>query len=162
MLQTPAYARALAEADPGLADNDARDRAVEATLARQKAILGERKPDIHVIIGEAALRQEVGGRGDAGPARHARQDQRRQRRRHRADPAVQPRGAPGCRRRLAGHPAVPAAPGLGVVHLGGAGGGVLLEGQADLAAYARMFEQLRAFALSPAQSALLLRELTAF
>src|SRR5262249_35236040 len=61
LLQTPAYARELAEADPGLADNAARDRAVEAMLVRQKAILGERQPDIHVVIGEAALRQEVGG-----------------------------------------------------------------------------------------------------
>ena len=51
------------------------------------------------------------------------------------------------------------APGLGLVHLGGIGGGVCLEGQDDLAAYARVFEQLRAFALSPAQSALLLRGL---
>ena len=49
------------------------------------------------------------------------------------------------------------APGLGVVHLGGAGGGVCLEGQEDLAVHARVFEQLRAFALSPARSALLLR-----
>ena len=48
-------------------------------------------------------------------------------------------------------------PGLGLVHLGGISGGVCLEGQDDLAAYARVFEQLRAFALSPAQSALLLR-----
>ena len=51
------------------------------------------------------------------------------------------------------------APGLGIVHLGGIGGGVCLEGQDDLAAYTRVFEQLRAFALSPAQSALLLRGL---
>ena len=61
LLQTPAYARALAEADPVLADNEARDRAVEPVLARQKAVLGERRPDIHVIIGEAALHQQVGG-----------------------------------------------------------------------------------------------------
>lgn len=47
--------------------------------------------------------------------------------------------------------------GLGVVHLGGAGGGVCLEGQEDLAVHARVFEQLKTFALSPAQSALLLR-----
>ena len=51
------------------------------------------------------------------------------------------------------------APGLGLVHVGGIGGGVCLEGQDDLEAYARVFEQLRAFALSPAQSALLLRGL---
>ena len=50
-------------------------------------------------------------------------------------------------------------PGLGLVHLGGIGGGVCLEGQDDLGAYAGAFEQLRAFALSPARSALLLRGL---
>ena len=107
LLQTPAYARALAEADPGLADDGARDRAAGATLARQKAILGERRPDFHVVIGEAALRQEVGGQavmrsqlemlarisGGSAVGRHP-------------DPAVRLRGAPGCRRRLAGHLAV--------------------------------------------------------
>lgn len=61
LLQTPAYARALAEVEPGLANEDALDKAVEAALARQRAILGQSKPDIHLIIGEAALRQEVGG-----------------------------------------------------------------------------------------------------
>ena len=34
---------------------------MEATLARQRAILGERQPDIRLIVGEAALRQQVGG-----------------------------------------------------------------------------------------------------
>ena len=52
-------------------------------------------------------------------------------------------------------------PGLGVVHLGGASGGVCLEIQEDFAIQARVFEQLRAFALSPAQSALMLRGQTA-
>jgi transcriptional regulator with XRE-family HTH domain len=61
LLQTPGYARTLAEAELGLTNDDALDRAAEATQARQKAILGERKPDIRVIIGEAALNQEVGG-----------------------------------------------------------------------------------------------------
>jgi hypothetical protein len=51
------------------------------------------------------------------------------------------------------------APGLGLVHLGGVGGGVCLEGQDEIAACARVFEQVKALALSPAQSALLLRGL---
>jgi len=161
LLQTPAYARALAEADPGLADNGARDRAAGATLARQKAILGERRPDVHVVIGEAGLRQEVGGqavmRGQLEMLARISGD---------SGGAVQilpfTRGA---------HPAADvgslailqfsAAPRLGVAYLGGAGGGVLLEGRADLVAYDRVFEQLRTFALSPARSALLLRDLTA-
>jgi Domain of unknown function (DUF5753)/Helix-turn-helix domain len=155
--QTMDYARALAEADPALADDDARDRVVEATLARQKTVLGERKPDIHIIIGEAALHQEVGGpevmegqfgllagvSGDSGVI----------------TVQILPFSS-------GAHAAVGVGslailqflntPGLGVVHLGGAGGGVCLEGQEDLAVHARVFEQLRAFALSPARSALLL------
>ena len=162
LLQTVDYARALAEADPAMADDDVRDRVVEATLARQKKVLGERKPDIHVVIGEAALHQEVGGpevmegqlgllagvSGDSGvitvqilpfsSGAHAAADI----------------GSLTILQFLE-------APGLGVVHLGGAGGGVCLESQEDLAVHARVFEQLRAFALSPAQSAMLLRGQTA-
>jgi transcriptional regulator with XRE-family HTH domain len=160
LLQTPAYARELAEADPGLADSATRDRAVAAVLARQKAILGERKPDIHVIIGEAALRQEVGGpevmegqlgllagiTGDSGVV------------------TVQILPFSSGAHAAAGTGSLAMlgfdeVPGLGIVHLGGASGGVCLESQADLAVHARVFEQLRAFALSPAQSALLLRGL---
>jgi transcriptional regulator with XRE-family HTH domain len=160
LLQTPAYARELAEADPGLADSDARDRAVAAVLARQQAILGERKPDIHVIIGEAALRQEVGGpdvmegqlgllagiSGDSGAV------------------TVQILPFSSGAHAAAGVGSLAMlqfdeVPGLGIVHLGGASGGVCLESQADLAVHARVFEQLRAYALSPAQSALLLRGL---
>ena len=46
--------------------------------------------------------------------------------------------------------------GLGLVHLGGIGGGVCLEGREHLQAYTDAFDQLRAYALTPAQSALLL------
>jgi hypothetical protein len=52
-------------------------------------------------------------------------------------------------------------PGLGVVHLPGAGvsGGISLEDPADLARYIRAFAQLRAAALTPAASARLLRNM---
>jgi len=158
LLQTPAYARELAEVDPSLEDGDARDRAVAAVLARQRAILGERKPDIHVIIGEAALRQEVGGpevmhgqlgllagiSGDSGAV----------------TVQVLPFSSGAHAACGVGSLAMlqfDEVPGLGIVHLGGASGGVCLESQTDLAVHARVFEQLRTFALSPAQSALLLR-----
>ena len=160
LLQTPAYARELAEADPGLADSQARDRAVAAMLARQKAILSDRKPEIAVIIGEAALRQEVGGRdvlegqlgllagisGDSGTI----------------TVQILPFSSGAHAAAGMGSLAVlqfPEAPGLGLVHVGGVTGGVCLESQADLAIHAREFEQLRAFALSPAESALHLRGL---
>ena len=160
LVQTPAYARELAEADPGLPDNAARDRHVEATLARQRAILGERKPDIQVIIGEAALRQEVGGpevmegqlgllAGISGGSGII-------------TVQILPFSSGAHAAAGMGSLAVlqfPEAPGLGLVHVGGVTGGVCLESQADLAIHARVFEQLRAFALSPAESALHLRGL---
>ena len=164
LLQSVDYARALAEADPVLMDDDARDRdrVIEATLARQKAILGERKPDIRVVIGEAALHQQVGGpevmegqlgllagvSGDSGVI----------------TVQILPFSSGAHAAVGVGSLAIlqfPDTPGLGVVHLGGAGGGVCLESQEDVAVHARVFEQLRAFALSPAQSALLLRGQTA-
>ena len=53
----------------------------------------------------------------------------------------------------------PDAPSLGVVYLEALSGGVYLEGQADVARYIRAFALLRAAALSPADSARLLRDL---
>jgi transcriptional regulator with XRE-family HTH domain len=54
LLQTPAYAQALAEGDKS-------ERLVEATLTRQRAVLGKKGPEVSIILGEASLRQEVGG-----------------------------------------------------------------------------------------------------
>jgi transcriptional regulator with XRE-family HTH domain len=161
LLQTPAYARALAAADPGLADDDARDRAVEAVLSRQKAILGEHKPDIHLIIGEAALHQNVGGdtvmEGQLGLLAGVSGDSGM------VTVQVLPFDSGAHAAAAAGSLAIlqfPGTPGLGIVHIGGATGGACLDSQADLVAHARMFEQLRAVAaLTPAQSALLLRGL---
>jgi transcriptional regulator with XRE-family HTH domain len=158
LLQTRAYARALAGADPALGDDDARERAVEATLARQKALLGGSRPGMHVIIGEAALRQRVGGpqvmegqlglvaglTGDSGPV----------------TVQVLPFGCGAHPAAGAGSLSIlhfAAAPGLGAVHLGGARGGVCLEGQEDVAACTAVFGLLRQLALGPAKTALLLR-----
>lgn len=160
LLQTAAYARELAEADPTLADSDARERAVAAMLARQQAILGDRKPDIHVVIGEAALRQEVGGpevmKGQLGQLAGLSGDSGA------VTVQILPFSSGAHAATGVGSLAIlqfAEAPGLGLVHVGGATGGVCLESQADLAVHARVFEQLRAFALSPAESALHLRGL---
>jgi transcriptional regulator with XRE-family HTH domain len=158
LLQTPAYARALAETDPALADDAARDRAAEAVTARRQAILSDHRPEVHLVIGQAALHQQVGSKtvmneqltalarsaGDSGTV------------------TVQVLPFESGAHAAVGDGLLALlrfadAPGLGLVHLGGIGGGVCLEGKDDLEAYERVFEQLRAFALSPAQSALLLR-----
>jgi transcriptional regulator with XRE-family HTH domain len=158
LLQTTAYARALAETDPSLDDGAARDRAAEAVMARQRAILTERRPEVHLIIGEAALHQKVGSEAVMN-------EQLAQLGRIAADDGnvtVQVLPFESGAHAAAGDGSLAIVqlagrPGLGLVHLGGISGGVCLEGRDDLAAYTRVFEQLRAFALSPAQSALLLR-----
>ena len=170
LLQTPAYARALAQASSLLAGEAAWDRAVDALLARQEAVLGDRqpgmypgvrRPTVHVVIGQAALHQHVGSTvvmdeqlrlltrmaGDSGTV------------------TVQVLPFDSGAHAAAGDGSmeilqVGGGEGLGLVHIGGIGGGASLEGEADLAAHLEAFDQLRAFAHSPAQSALLLRGIT--
>jgi transcriptional regulator with XRE-family HTH domain len=161
LLQTRDYARALAETDPFLKDNAAREQAADAVVARQKAILfGARRAEIHLVLGEAALHQQVGSAqvmsdqllslarvaGGTGSA------------------TVQVLPFESGAHAAVGDGSlailqVTDAPRLGLVHVGGIGGGVCLEGPRDLEVYAEALDQLRAFAHSPVQSALLLRGL---
>jgi transcriptional regulator with XRE-family HTH domain len=160
LLQTPAYARALAETDLALDDDAARDRAAEAVMARQQAILKEHKPEVRLVIGQAALHQQVG-------SPEVMNEQLRQVAQLAADGGtvtVQVLPFESGAHAAAGDGALAVlrftgTAGLGLVHLGGIAGGVCLEGRGELVAYAEAFDQLRAFALSPAQSALLLRGL---
>ena len=64
LLQTDDYERAIAAAEPGYATDQQREEAVAAKAIRRQVILGasaERR--LSVILGEAALRQAVGGPG---------------------------------------------------------------------------------------------------
>jgi transcriptional regulator with XRE-family HTH domain len=170
LLQTPAYARALAQASSPLTCEAAWDRAADAVLARQEAVLGDRQPGmypgvrrpaVHVVIGQAALHQHVGSTvvmdeqlrllarmaGDSGTV------------------TVQVLPFDSGAHAAAGDGSmeilqVSGGEGLGLVHIGGVGGGASLEGEADLAAHLEAFDQLRAFAHSPAQTALLLCGIT--
>jgi transcriptional regulator with XRE-family HTH domain len=160
LLRTPAYAKAMAQVDPLLKDDAARERAVEAVLARQEAVLGELRTEIRLFIGEAALCQQVGGREvmDAQLTRLARTASDSsavtvQVLTFEAGAHAAAGDGPTTVLEFAG------APDLSVVHLGGTAGGVCLEGQSDLRTYAGIFDQLRAFALSPAQSVRMLRGL---
>jgi len=158
LVQTPDYARALAEADPELAGKNGRGRVVEAVLARQEAIFGHGKPDLHLIVGEAALHQEVGGpavmEGQLGLLAGISGDSGR------ITVQILPFSSGAHAAAGTGSLGIvqfPHAPGLGAVYLDGPGGGLCLDSKRDLTAYLRVFEQLKAVALSPAQSALMLR-----
>jgi transcriptional regulator with XRE-family HTH domain len=157
LLQTPQYACAVADADPGLPAS-AQDKAAEAVLARQQVILGERRPELAVIIGEGALYQAVGGAGAMRDqrARLAEVSNRCPQVTIQVLPLVcgAPAGGSGpwTILRFAG------APGLGVVHLECLSGGICLDSQLDVARYVRAFTQLQTSALTPEASALLLQD----
>jgi hypothetical protein len=161
LLQTREYARAVAAADPALPAGP-RDLVLEAMLTRQQLILGERRPELAVVIGEGALHQVVGGT-EVMCAQLV----------HLAEmsgthPQITIQVLP-----FAGgaHPAGGSgplsilrfadAPSLGVVHLPGPCGGIILDSPPDVASHARAFTLLSASALTPAATAQLLRDMTA-
>ena len=129
-------------------------------MDRQQAILGKQHPDVHLIIGQAALHQQIG----SPEVMSAQLRRLAQAASDSGTVTVQvlpfeagphPAAAEGSLSLLQ----FTGTAGLGLVHLGGIAGGVCLEGRADLVAYATAFDQLRARAQSSAQSALLLRGL---
>jgi transcriptional regulator with XRE-family HTH domain len=62
LLQTPDYARALAIGNAAWDDPAEVERFVEAKIARQGRLRDERPLQLWAVVGEAALRQLVGGR----------------------------------------------------------------------------------------------------
>jgi transcriptional regulator with XRE-family HTH domain len=159
LLQTADYARAVADADPGLDSDEARKQAVEVKLARQR-VVPER---LEFVIGEAALHQAVGGAevmrtqlarlaGLAdGSARAAVPGLSLQVLPFTAGASAAAVNSPMTILRFAN------PPGLGVIHVPALCGGVSLEGREDVARYIRAFAHLRTTALTPAGSARLLR-----
>jgi transcriptional regulator with XRE-family HTH domain len=161
LLQTDEYARAIAAAEPGHVTDQQREDAVAARAMRRRAVLsGSRR--LSVVLGEGALHQAVGGADVlAGQIGHlAKLSGESQA----ITLQVLPFSAGAHVGAGSGSLAIlrfPDAPSLGVVYLEALSGGVYLESQADVARYIRAFALLRAAALSPADSARLLRSLSA-
>ena len=141
LLQTPAYATAPAMASEGSAA-DTGDTAQSALLDRQEAILGNDSADIHVITGQAALRQRTGGQ-DVTDEQLERLGQAASR----VTVQILPFSA-------GAHPALHAGsltmlrfdgvPGLpGVVYLETPDDGLLLDSEDDLKSCARIFSSLK-------------------
>jgi transcriptional regulator with XRE-family HTH domain len=158
LLQTPEYARAVADADPNCTGDEQRAHAVEVKLTRQRVVLAERSPRLEFVIAEGALHQVVGGAAVMRPQLTRLADLAG------ASLSLQvlpftagAYAAAGC-----GSMSVlrfADTPGLGVIHLAALSGGVSLEDQDEVARYIRTFAQLRAAALTPAASARLLRDM---
>ena len=158
LLQTADYARAIASAAPGYQTDGQRDLVVAAKVARQDAILagGTR---LSIVIGEAALRQEVGG-PEVMAAQIARLAEVI---RDLPDVTLQVLPFSAGAHAAAGSASLailrfPDAPSLGVVYLEAMSGGVYLEGQVDVANYIRAFALVRAAALDATDTERLLRE----
>jgi transcriptional regulator with XRE-family HTH domain len=172
LLQTDGYARALAAAEPGYQTDQQREDTVATTAMRRRAVLGAGANGdpaapvpsaglrLSVVLGEGALRQEVGGPAVmAGQLRHLAKLGAEF---PNVTIQVLPFSVGAHAAAASGSLAVlrfSEAPSLGVVYLEALSGGVYLDGSEAVASYIRAFALLRAAALSPADSARLLREL---
>ena len=160
LLQTDDYARAIAAVEPGYTtDQQLQDVLAAKAIRRQVALSSGRR--LSVILGEAALRQAVGGADVmAGQISHLVRL---------IDDfpglivQVLPFSAGAHAASGSASLAIlrfPGAPSLGVVYLEALSGGVYLESQEDVARYIRAFALLRAAALSAADSMRLLSGLS--
>ncbi len=160
LLQTDDYARAIAAVEPGYATDQHREEVAAAKAMRRQVILASGRR-LSVILGEAALRQAVGGADVmAGQISHLVRL---------IDDfpglIVQVLPFSAGAHAAAGSASLailrfPDAPSLGVVYLEALSGGVYLESQEDVARYIRAFALLRAAALSAADSMRLLSGLS--
>jgi transcriptional regulator with XRE-family HTH domain len=159
LLRTPAYARALVAADP-LVPGDHEDLVMDAILARQQARLVEQRLPLTVILGEAALHQQVGGCQVLSEqlTRLAELDAKHEQITIRILPFT-----------LGAHAASGSdgfsllhfskTPSLGLVHVAGPGGGSCLDDPTASSIYHTIFTQLSVSALDAGQSAQKLRQL---
>ncbi|MBV9448762.1 MAG: helix-turn-helix domain-containing protein [Streptosporangiaceae bacterium] len=155
LLQTEEYARAVTSASR----LPLGQRAVEAMLARQQSILGKNELELTVIIGESALRQQVGG-ADVMQVQLT----------HLADVCenntgvnlqVQPFASTAPALDLGGLTILTFAPDLGIVHLSGISGAIYLADPYEVACYKAAFTQIRNASISVPDSAAMLRRLAA-
>jgi transcriptional regulator with XRE-family HTH domain len=161
LLQTEQYASAVVGVQPDRSPDELQ-RLTDVCLIRQETVLTESRPEVAVVIGEAALRQAVGGNEVMHEQLASLADVRSK------FSEVSIRMLPFTR---GAHAAGAAGsftvlryahePDLGVVHLAGISGGAFLEEQQEVMAYASAFEQLEMSALSPDASAQLIRQIQA-
>lgn len=159
LLQAEAYAEAVMAADATVSE-EYEALAIEAVVTRQAALLYERRTDLVVIMGEAALKQQVGGTTVL-----------REQLAHLAEltadhPWITIRILPftiGAHAASAGGGfsllKFNATPTLGLVHVSGPSGGICLDDAAAVSAYTTVFTQVSSCALNPEQSAEKLRRL---
>jgi hypothetical protein len=159
LLQTPAYAQAVAEHNPSLHSDQDRADAGRVLAGRQASII-DGHPQLTVVISEATLRQEVGGP-------QVMNDQLARLVRCAGEyPGITLRVLPfrAGAHAASGSPShtimrFPHAPGLGIVSIQALSTGVYLDSPEDVARYQNMFALLGTSALSPTDSAQLIAQI---
>ncbi len=161
-LQARGYAAAVTAADPSLQTDEERRLAVLLAASRAANVRDRQHAAVTVVIGEAVLRQQVGG----GEAMLGQLGQLAGKGAELPAPVtlqVIPFTA-------GAHPAIGAGPvsvmrfrdvaGIGAIYRGWSSAGVSVARQAELTAAVRRFEKLRDAALSPDESQELIRKVT--
>lgn len=151
LLQTEAYARAVALANKPSSTGMELDKQVELRRARQQRLTGDEPPTLHAVLNEAVLLRKVGGAEVMADQLH-----------HLVRMAELPHVTVQVLPFEAGaHPAMTAPflllgfaaePRMDTVYLENGRGSLYLEKRVDLDRYEAMFDQLTQMALSPEES----------
>jgi hypothetical protein len=160
LLQTPAYAQAVTEHNPALHSDKERADAMHVLAGRQAGVIDGRH-QLTVVISEAALHQQVGG-----PA--VMHDQLTRLASYAGEePGIMLRVLPfsaGAHAASGSPPHTimrfPHAPRFSIVSVQALATGVYLDKPQDVARYLTMFATLSTSALSPADSAQLIAQIT--
>lgn len=161
LFQTEGYIRALMRTDPALiADADELDRRVALRLKRQERLCGPDGPRLQIVLNEAALRREVGGRT---VMREQLEHLLEMSRRWNVTLQVMPyaggaHAAIGTGFHILGFPE---AADSAVVYVEYHRGSLYLESPEDLASYDEIFTELRTSALGPIESRVLVEKISA-
>lgn len=155
LLQTPAYARALADADPAFAPSDV-ERWVQLRITRQEVLTRAEPVTLHAVLDEAALRRAVGGPSVM-----------REQLAHLLAAAARPNitlqvapFATGAHSALAGPFVIlsfPEGTDTDVIYVENQTGGLYLEKDHEVARYHQTFDRLQTAAASPEESLDLIR-----
>lgn len=151
LLQTPAYARAIAVANRPSSTDDELNRQVDLRRERQQLIFGEDPPKLHIVLNEAVLLRVVGSR-----------EVMREQLEHLAKIAALPHVTIQVLMFAAGaHPAMTSPfrmlgfeeePRMNTIYLENGRGSLYLEKTPDVERYNAMFDQLTNLALNPQAS----------
>jgi transcriptional regulator with XRE-family HTH domain len=158
-LQTYSYAASVTAADPSLQTGEERRLAVLLAARRAASVRDPEHAAYTVVIGEAALMQQVGGEAMLGQLSQLADE---------AGELPAPVTLQVIPFAAGAHPAIGAGPmsimrfrdvtGIGAIYQGWSAAGVSVARQAELTAAVRRFEKLQDAALSPEESLQLIRQ----